>query len=66
MMNVLKDTPYILARELAVFGYTVLFEPAVLLELGRFIRLLPRMLRRRRMVMHRARTSATEMHHWLL
>ncbi len=64
IVNILRDLPYILAREIMVLGYTVLFEPGVLLELGRFFSLLPRMLKRRRVIMHRAVTSAKLMHQW--
>src|SRR6266540_1613409 len=46
IINVLKDLPHIVIREIAVFLYTLLFEPAVFLELGRFMRLLPRMISR--------------------
>ncbi len=61
-INILRDAPFILAREIAVQGYALLFEPRVLAEWGRFIRLLPRMLRRRRAVMVRARLTAAQMH----
>ena len=56
--NVVRDLPYILAREILVFGYTVLFEPRVFGILPRFVRLLPSMIRKRRVVMARAVTSA--------
>lgn len=65
ILNILKDLPWILWRELMVFGYSLLFEPAVFLEAGRFFRHLPRMFRRRRDVMIRAKHSAREMHRWL-
>jgi hypothetical protein len=55
--DALRDLPRILARELAVQGYFLLFEPAVLAGWGRFLRLLPRMLRRRRAVQRRARRT---------
>jgi len=64
IINLFRDAPAILVRELAVLGYIILFEPAVLLEVGRFIRLLPRMLRRRKDIMHRAQVSANTMHRW--
>ncbi len=56
--NILRDIFPIIMREINVQGYAGLFEPAVLLEWGRFLRLLPRMLVRRRIVMARARCSA--------
>ncbi len=64
ILNVLRDLPWIVARECAVLGYTVLFEPAVLLEAGRFVRLLPGMLSKRRILMRRTRVSDRQMHHW--
>ena len=63
IINLLRDGVYVLAREIGVLGYTILFEPAVLLELGRFFRLLPRMVRRRKKIMQRARVSALALHH---
>lgn len=57
ILDLLRDAPAIIAREVAVLGYTVLFEPRVLTELVRFARLLPRMLARRRSVMSRAVAS---------
>ncbi len=66
IINFLRDFPVILAREIAIFGYTILFEPRVLPELGRFLRLLPKMLRRRRQVMRRATISAATIHDWFL
>jgi GT2 family glycosyltransferase len=62
IINILRDLPYILAREIGIFGYTLIFEPKVFLEIGRFVRLLPRMLRRRQMVMIRAVLSPRQMH----
>ncbi len=55
IISILRDLPWILGRELMVFGYTLLFESSVFLELGRFISLLPRMLRRRITIMKRAK-----------
>jgi GT2 family glycosyltransferase len=53
IINILRDLPWILPRELLVLGYTALFEPGVFKEFGRFFRLLPRMLRRRTALMRR-------------
>lgn len=64
IINILQALPYILFREIQVFGYTVLFEPSVLLEFGRFIRLLPRMLGKRWKIMGRATISAEAMQNW--
>lgn len=61
IINILRDLPFIAVRQCLAFAYTVLFEPGVLLEIGRFVRLLPVMQRRRRLVMQRAALSAREM-----
>lgn len=62
IINILKDAPRIVVRELAVFFYTLLFEPKVLLGWGRFLSLLPLMLRARRQIIQHARRSPSEMY----
>ncbi len=47
ILDLLKDLPFWLVREVAVLGYMLLFEPKVLAIIPRFFRLLPRMLKRR-------------------
>jgi GT2 family glycosyltransferase len=64
IINLLWDSPWILAREIATFVYTLVFEPRVFAEAGRFFSLLPRMLKRRRLVMHQAVASYRSMHRW--
>ena len=49
---------------IGVFLYTLFLEPAVFTEIVRFVRLVPRMLARRRLVLSRAIVSAHEMHSW--
>jgi len=66
IINILRDLPWIAVRELATFAYTVLFEPAVLREAGRFFSLLPRMLRRRHQVMRMAVVPSAVIHRWFL
>jgi GT2 family glycosyltransferase len=53
IVDLWKDAPYIVWRECMIFGYTLLFEPGVFMAVPRFLRLLPRMLHRRRIIMHR-------------
>jgi GT2 family glycosyltransferase len=65
IINILRDLPHIIIREVAVAGYTFLFEPAVFKEAWRFFRLLPTMLRRRREVQARARMAAAQMRTWI-
>jgi GT2 family glycosyltransferase len=64
IINILRDMPYIALREAQVFVYSLLFEPGVFLELGRFLKLLPRMLAKRRGTMRRATVLARDMHRW--
>jgi hypothetical protein len=65
IMNLLRDAPWILLREASTLAYALAFEPRVLTESWRFLRLLPRMLRRRRHIMQRAVASPSTMYHWL-
>ena len=53
-LDLLRDLPLIVARELLVLAYMLLFEPRALVGLRRFARLLPGMLRQRRLVQARA------------
>lgn len=64
IINILKDLPAILKREIQMAGYIFFFEPAVLLEVPRFIFLLPKMLMRRREIMKRATVKPAEMRKW--
>ncbi|OGN27594.1 MAG: hypothetical protein A2941_01185 [Candidatus Yanofskybacteria bacterium RIFCSPLOWO2_01_FULL_49_17] len=62
IINILKDLPYILWREVEVLGYAILFEPAVLKELPVFIKGLPKMLKKRRAILLSAKTSPSAIH----
>ncbi|MEK9208769.1 MAG: glycosyltransferase [Patescibacteria group bacterium] len=64
ILNLLRDAPWILAREMATLLYALAIEPGILLEAGRFFALLPRMLKRRHAIMRRAVISARTMHQW--
>ena len=64
IINFLKDLPYITAREIGVVGYSLLFEPKVFMELPNFLKLLPRIIRKRKMVMNKARVSPEEIRKW--
>lgn len=65
IINILKDLPYIISRELMVCVYTLLFEPAVFLETPSFFRALPRMLSRRKIIMSKAKLSAKDMRRFI-
>jgi len=60
IINILKDLPYILTREIAVFVYMILFEPRVLAEAPRFLKGIPRMLRKRKEIMKQAKTTPSK------
>jgi len=64
IMNLLRDAPWLVAREIATFCYALVFEPGTLLEARRFFALLPRMIRRRREIMRRAVLTPPAMHQW--
>ena len=65
IINILKDLPWIVAREVAVLGYAVLFETGVLKEIPIFFKYLPSMLRKRRAVMKRAVATPKEIRKWI-
>lgn len=64
ILNLLRDAPRILTREAAIFLYALALEPGMLMEAVRFFSLLPRMLKRRRVIMRRAVASPAAMHQW--
>ena len=65
MINILKDLPWIVVREIAVLGYAVLFEPGVLKEIPIFFRYLPKMLRKRKEIMKKAIVGPKEIRKWI-
>ncbi|MBX4211421.1 MAG: glycosyltransferase family 2 protein [Candidatus Yanofskybacteria bacterium] len=66
IINILKDLPFILAREIAIFGYMLLLEPKVLTAWARFFRLLPSMLHKRGFIMEEAKATPAEIHRWFV
>lgn len=65
IINILKDLPWIVSREIAVLGYAVLFEPTVLKEIPMFFKHLPEMLRKRREIMRRAVATTEKIRKWV-
>ena len=63
-INILRDLPHIAFREMQVLGYSVLFEPKVLLEIPNFFRLMPKMLKKRKEIMKKAVVKPEEMRKW--
>jgi GT2 family glycosyltransferase len=64
IINILRDLPYVLRRELSILGYMILFEPSVLLEIPVLIKNIPSLLKDRREIMKKAKRSAEEMRSW--
>lgn len=58
--------PYILIREIAMFGFILVFETRTLGVLPEFIRLLPRIWRKRKIIQSRKRVSASEAAKWFI
>lgn len=64
LSNYLRDLPSIIWRWGQLWMYFIVFEPSMILEIPKVVRLLPRMLKRRRAIMRRARVSPSEVHQW--
>ena len=63
--NIFSDLPHILWRQIRLWGYFLLFEPIMILEIFKVARLLPRMLKRRREIMKKANISPEEFRRWI-
>ena len=63
-VNFLRDLPFIFWRQLRLWGYFLLFETSMILEIFRVAKALPKMLKRRSEIMRKARVSAKEMRDW--
>lgn len=64
IINMLKDLPQIIIREIMVLIYSILFEPKILLELPVFLKSLPKMLKKRKTIMQRAKVGPKKMRNW--
>ena len=64
--NALLDMPRVAWYELRKFLYIVFAEPATLAAIPSYFKLLPRMLRKRRIAMRGAKTRAKEMRKWFV
>lgn len=62
IINLLKDMPYILPREITMFVYLLFFETAVLIELPKLLSFIPRMLRKRKEIMKHSKTNPAKIH----
>ncbi len=63
--NLLRDFPFILARETMVVLYRAVFTPGVLVAIPKTLRLLPLALRKRRLVKQQQRMPPRELRRWL-
>ncbi len=66
IINVLKDLPFILKREVMMMGYLLIFEPKVLGEMAVFFRLLPKILKKRKQIVNNRVVSPEEMRKWFI
>lgn len=62
--SLLRDLPRIVVRELAIFMYLLILRPKVLLAGPELLRLLPRMLRKRKLVQRSRAVSSEQMGYW--
>jgi len=63
--NFVRDAPFILGREIVVFGHNLVFAPRALRAIPATIRILPETLRKRRAAKARQRMSAGALRRWL-
>lgn len=61
-----RDLPMVLVRECAMLGYILLLERRALGAVPAFLRLLPRMLEKRRLIQSRRQVSAAGMQRWFV
>jgi GT2 family glycosyltransferase len=59
-----RDVPFIFTRETLLFAYLTVCEPRVLRGIPTFLRLLPRILKKRRMVQRTRQVTSAEMSRW--
>ena len=64
-INILKDLPWIILREVSVLGYAALFEQGVLKEIPTLFRYMPKMFKKRKEIMKKAVISPKEFRKWL-
>jgi GT2 family glycosyltransferase len=62
--SLLRDLPRIAVREVALFGYLCVVRPRILFSIPEFFRLLPRILRKRRLVQGSRAVSSRQIGQW--
>ena len=65
IINFVKDLPFFLKREIPLWGYFLIFEPFMILEIPKIIKMIPKMLKKRKEIMKKAVTSPKEINDWL-
>lgn len=65
LYNFIRDAPFIVARELAVLGHSLVFAPRTLKAIPMTIRILPETLRKRRAAKARQRMDAAALRRWI-
>lgn len=62
--SMLRDMPFIVTRELLLFCYLMVIEPKVITAVPEFIKLLPRILKKRKIIQQERVATSMEMHRW--
>ncbi len=62
IINILRDLPHIVVREISMFLYLLIFETRVLTEIVSLLKLMPRMHRKRQMILSRSKVSPEGIH----
>jgi GT2 family glycosyltransferase len=62
--SLLRDMPFIVTRELFLFCYLIVIEPRVVSAVPEFLKLLPRILEKRKIVQQKRVATSQEMHRW--
>lgn len=63
-ISILKDLAFVLPREVAVIGYALLFERGIFKEFPNFLRMLPKMIKKRNEIMRKAKVGPQDMKKW--
>jgi len=66
IINFTKDIFHFLRREIPLWGYFIIFETSMLLEIFIIIKLLPRMLKKRKEVMKKSIVSSKKIRKWFI
>jgi GT2 family glycosyltransferase len=63
-INIFKDLPYIVFREIMVLGYALFFEPQIFCEIPKLIGLMPKIFKKRKEIMRKTKVNPAEFHKW--